>query len=59
MVEFYSYLIKTRTRLPAPPVDDKANEKVSEVLTEYFGKRKRQISILKEISSRDKTVEII
>lgn len=42
----------------APPHEGQANEKVVEVLSEYFGRPKRSISILKGATSRIKLVEI-
>jgi uncharacterized protein (TIGR00251 family) len=42
----------------AAPVDGKANEKVIEVLSEYFGKPKRAITILRGATSKVKLVEI-
>lgn len=43
----------------APPVDNKANEKVIELLAEYFGKPKRAITIVRGGTSREKVVEIL
>ena len=42
----------------APPVDNKANEKMIEVLAEYFGKPKRMIAILRGTTAKKKIVEI-
>jgi len=42
----------------APPVEGKANEKLIEVLAAYFGKPKRNISIIQGTTSREKIVEI-
>ena len=42
----------------APPVDGKANTGVIELLSEYFGKAKSRIVILKGTSGREKLVEI-
>jgi len=42
----------------APPVEGKANEKVVEVLAEYFEKPKRCITILRGISGKTKMVDI-
>ncbi|MBI1807713.1 MAG: DUF167 domain-containing protein [Ignavibacteria bacterium] len=41
-----------------PPVEGKANEKVIELLAEYFGKPKRALTIVHGLSSRDKVVEV-
>jgi hypothetical protein len=43
----------------APPVDNKANEKVIELLAEYFGKPKRAITIVRGSKVKEKTVEIL
>lgn len=42
----------------APPVEGKANEKVIELLAEYFHRPKRCITIFRGKASRDKIVEI-
>jgi uncharacterized protein (TIGR00251 family) len=42
----------------APPVEGKANEKVIEVLAEYFGKPKRCFTILRGETGKNKVVEI-
>lgn len=42
----------------APPVEGKANEKVIEVLSKYFGKPKRAITIVRGTTSKEKIVEI-
>lgn len=42
----------------APPVEGKANEKVIELLAEYFDRPKRCITILRGKASRDKIVEV-
>jgi len=47
-----------QVRVTAPPVKGKANEKVIELLAEYFGKPKRSISIVRGLRTRDKVVEI-
>jgi uncharacterized protein len=49
-----SYLVS----VTAPPVDGKANDKVIELLAEYFDKPKRAISILRGATSKGKIVEI-
>jgi len=45
-------------RVTSPPVEGKANEKVIEVLAEYFGKPKRSISIIRGENSKQKIVRI-
>jgi uncharacterized protein (TIGR00251 family) len=42
----------------APPIEGKANDKVVELLAEYFHVPKRRVAILKGATSREKTVEI-
>jgi hypothetical protein len=42
-----------------PPVEGKANEKVIELLAEYFKKPKRAITIIRGQTSKQKVVEII
>lgn len=42
-----------------PPVEGKANEKVIELLSEYFGKPKRSINILRGMTGKIKIVEIL
>ena len=42
----------------APPVDGKANEKLIEVLSDYFGKPKRCFTIARGASGREKVVEV-
>ena len=41
-----------------PPVEGKANEKVIELLADYFGTPKRAITILRGATGRSKLVEI-
>ncbi len=43
----------------APPVEGKANEKIVEVLSEYFGRPKRCITIVRGGHSKEKVVEIL
>jgi len=42
----------------SPPAEGKANEKVIELLAEYFDRPKRCITILRGKASRDKIVEV-
>ncbi|MBA4312790.1 MAG: hypothetical protein C0417_09190 [Chlorobiaceae bacterium] len=42
-----------------PPVEGKANEKVIELLSEYFGKPKQSINILRGMTGKIKIVEIL
>jgi uncharacterized protein (TIGR00251 family) len=54
-LEGNNYLVS----VTVPPVEGKANEKLIELLAEYFGKPKRAIVILRGESSRNKIVEIL
>ena len=42
-----------------PPVDGKANEKVIDLLADFFGKPKRAITILHGSTGRNKFIEIL
>ena len=42
-----------------PPVEGKANEKVVELLAEFFGKPKRAVTILRGSTGRNKIIEIL
>ena len=42
----------------ASPIDGKANEKLIEVLSEYFDKPKRNINIVSGFTSKTKIVDI-
>jgi uncharacterized protein len=44
--------------LNAPAVDGKANEALIVFLAEHFGKKKRDITIIRGLTSREKIVEI-
>ncbi len=45
-------------RVTAPPVEWKANEKVIEVLSDYFNKPKRSIHIISGFKGKKKIIEI-
>lgn len=47
-----------KVRLKSPPVDNRANEELIELLAENLGVRKSSISIVRGLSSRDKVVLI-
>lgn len=49
---------KFLVRVTVPPVDGKANEKIIEVLAEYFGKPKRCVAILRGETSKEKIIEV-
>jgi len=48
-----------RVKLTAPPVDGKANEALVEVLAENLGLRRSRITVLRGLTSRQKTVQIM
>jgi uncharacterized protein (TIGR00251 family) len=48
-----------QVHVTAPPAEGRANEKVIELLAEFFRKPKRSITILRGRSSRDKIVEVL
>jgi uncharacterized protein (TIGR00251 family) len=50
-----SYLVK----VSAPPIEGRANEKLIEVLSAYFGKPKRNIQILSGGRGKHKIIEIL
>jgi uncharacterized protein (TIGR00251 family) len=45
-------------RVAVPPIEGKANEKVIKILSEYFKKPKRSISIVSGFKGKNKIVEI-
>ena len=45
-------------RVSVPPIEGKANEKVIEVLSEYFDKPKRCISIISGFKGKNKIIEV-
>jgi len=45
-------------RVSVPPIEGKANEKVVEVLSDYFKKPKRCISIVSGFKGKTKIVEV-
>ena len=47
-----------RVSVTAPPIEGRANEKLIEVLAEYFGRPKWCVRILRGETSRQKLVEI-
>lgn len=49
-----SYIV----HVAAPAVDGKANAKLVEVLAEYFGKRKRDVVIVRGEHGREKIIEV-
>ncbi len=50
-----SYLVS----INAPPVEGKANDRLLEVLSEHFGRPKRNITIVRGTRGRHKVVEIL
>ncbi len=53
-IEEGKYLIS----VSVPPVEGKANEKVIELLAEHFNKPKRNITILRGATSKEKLIEV-
>lgn len=49
---------RLKVYLTAPAVDGKANEALIKFLAEHFGKKKRDISIIRGLTSREKIVEV-
>lgn len=49
---------RLKVYLTAPAVDGKANEALIEFLAEHFGKKKRDITIIRGKISREKVVEV-
>ncbi len=47
-----------KARLTAPAQDNKANKALIELLADYYGTKKKQVSIVRGEKSRDKVVEI-
>lgn len=43
----------------AIPVENKANEKIIELLSDYFGIAKSRMKIIRGVSSRNKIIEVI
>lgn len=49
------YLVHTT----AIPVENKANEKVIELLSEYFGIAKSRMRVMRGLSSHNKVIEVV
>lgn len=49
---------KIKVRLMSPPIENKANEELLEVIAEELGVKKSSITIAKGLSSRDKVLLI-
>jgi len=49
---------KLLVSVSAAPVDGKANERVIELLADYFHVPKRSVVILRGLSSKDKIIEV-
>jgi uncharacterized protein len=45
-------------RVSVPPIEGKANEKVIELLSDYFNKPKRSISIISGFKGKSKVIEV-
>jgi uncharacterized protein YggU (UPF0235/DUF167 family) len=53
-VETNSYFVRVRV----PPIEGKANDRIRELLSEYFQKPKSQIKLLSGLKSKKKIFEI-
>lgn len=42
----------------SPPVNDRANSELIEVIAEYYNKKRSAVRIIKGLHSRDKIVEV-
>lgn len=49
---------RLKVRLPAPPVDSKANRALIALMAEQFSVRNKNVKILYGLANRDKTVSI-
>lgn len=47
-----------KLRITAPPVDGKANEECLRVIADFFGVKRRQVSIVGGQTARNKTISI-
>lgn len=43
----------------SPPINDRANSELIEVIAEYYNKKKSAVRIIKGLRSRDKIVEVV
>lgn len=50
---------RLKIRLKAPPVDGKANQELVKWVASYFGISKSQITLIRGLSSRQKTLQIV
>jgi len=48
-----------RVKLTAPPVKNKANEQLVELLAKHYNVKKSAVRILKGLVSKDKLVEVL
>ena len=48
-----------KVEVKAPPVDGAANEAICELLAEYFGVHKRDVSVVSGATNNKKIVEVI
>jgi len=47
-----------KVRVDAPPLENKANKRLIEILAEHFNVSKSSISIIRGLKSKNKTVKI-
>ena len=50
---------RLKVRLKAPPVDGKANKELVKWASVYFGISKSQVKLIRGLSSRQKTLQIV
>ncbi|MEM3572888.1 MAG: DUF167 domain-containing protein [Nitrososphaeria archaeon] len=49
---------KFKVRVDAPPIKNKANKRLIEIISAYFNVKKSQIKIIYGLNSRSKRIEI-
>jgi uncharacterized protein (TIGR00251 family) len=47
-----------KVRVSSPPIGERANNELLEIIAQYYNKRKSAVRITKGLHSRNKTVEI-
>ena len=50
---------KYTVSVTAPPIEGRANEKIVELLSEYFHKPKRSFTIIRGEKGKDKVIEVV
>lgn len=49
---------KLKIKVDAPPIENRANERLIEILAEHFHTKKSHIKIIRGLNSRNKIIEI-